>query len=304
MDDAKLPIQFGRFQLNRLLGSGGMGSVYEAFDSESQSIVAIKIPDLNKKSESQILKRFFREAASAAEAKHPNVCEILDFGAVDDMPFLSMAYLQGVTLGDWLEEIGIPDQKTALEITSKLASGLAAAHAQKLVHRDLKPANIMMVENEPIILDFGMVRRLGIEESILTPEGAVVGTPAYMAPEQIMGERAAIGPWTDLYSLGVILYEMLTGSQPFTGSIATIMGTIVSDPPPALDVFQEGLDPRLNSICQKALGKMTSDRFQDGESFRQAIQAYLDGNDPIPNEKATTQKGLLGGLGSIFRRKR
>ena len=291
-DLGDMPKEFGRYRILRKLGEGGMGAVFLALDTKLDRRVALKTPAFARQEDEQIIKRFLREAKAAATIAHPNVCPIFDFGEFEGRHYLTMAFVEGCELAEWVQlQDDIPPE-TALQIVKKIAMGLQAAHNAGVVHRDLKPGNVMMnSEGEPIIMDFGMVRLIDSDETILTPTGTMVGTPAYMAPEQILAERDTIGPTTDLYSLGVIMYELLTGWPPFSGSLATMLGTIVSDPPPQLQMHCPDLDERLNGLCLKALSKQQSDRYQSGQEFADAIDAWLSGElaEPTDETKRTDQ---------------
>ena len=290
-----IPRDFGRYQILRQLGAGGMGTVYLAEDTEQDRQVALKTPSLAGPDEQQIAKRFLREARSAATIHHANVCPIFDIGEFEGRQYLTMAYVEGCELARWIERTDDVPVPTALRIIQKIALGLAAAHDAGIVHRDLKPGNVMMnKEDEPIIMDFGMVRLMDVDQTILTPTGTMVGTPAYMAPEQIMAERDSIGPETDIYSLGVIMYELLSGWPPFSGSLTTMLGTIVSDPPPELCSHDPNLDPQLDQLCLKALAKSPQDRYRSGRDLAQAIDDYLAGH-PFEGVGSGDQPGLAGG---------
>ena len=286
-DIGDMPKEFGRYRILRKLGEGGMGAVFLALDTTLDRRVALKTPAFARQEDEQIIKRFLREAKAAATIHHPNVCPIFDFGEIDGRHYLTMAYVEGCELAEWVQLKNEIPTELALQIVKKIALGLQAAHDQGVVHRDLKPGNVMMnTENEPIIMDFGMVRLIDSDETILTPTGTMVGTPAYMAPEQIMAERESIGPTTDIYSLGVIMYELLSGWPPFSGSLATMLGTIVSDPPPRLEAHAPDLDPRLNDLCLKALAKQQADRYQSGREMAEAIDAFAGGDHVAVSDQA------------------
>jgi serine/threonine protein kinase len=271
-----MPREFGRYRILRKLGQGAMGEVFLAEDKELNRRVALKTPAIRRGSDGKTIKRFLREARSAATIHHPNVCPVYDLGECEGRHFLTMKYIEGCHLAEWVRRQDEIPTELALRLVQKIALGLQAAHDAGLVHRDLKPANVMMsADQEPIIMDFGMVRLLDVDATVLTPTGAMTGTPAYMAPEQVLGNRDHFGPTTDLYSLGVIMYELLTGSLPFSGSLVTLLGTIVSDTPPPLQSYCSDLDPHLDELCQRALIKEQADRYQSGLEMASAIEAYV-----------------------------
>ena len=276
-NDDDLAGSFGRYRIVSKLGEGGMGAVYLAEDTQLQRRVALKTPFFELEDDALTIKRFLREARSAATIHHPNVCPVYDVGQHAGRYFLTMAYVDGCSLAEWMR--GSPPVPTAvaLEIVEKLARGLQAAHEAGVLHRDLKPGNILIDrEDEPYLIDFGMARRLDGDETLLTVTGVVVGTPAYMAPEQISGRDEQIGPATDIYSLGAIFYELLAGSIPFSGNLATMLGSIVSNNPIPLRSFRADVDPRVERLCRRAMAKSPADRYASAEEFADALRDHLD----------------------------
>jgi Protein kinase domain/HEAT repeats len=281
----RLPTQFGRYRLVRQLGAGGMGTVWLAQDTDLDRPVALKMPRLQPGDGPQVLERFYQEARAAAHLSHPNICPVHDVGSVDGVPYLTMAFIEGVPLSDRLRRPGAgPDEPgvalsppEAVRLALRLAVALEEAHRRGVIHRDLKPANVMMNERgEPVIMDFGLARRADGGARI-TQEGSVMGTPAYMAPEQVAGDIEAMGPGTDIYSLGVILYEMLTGTLPFQGSLATVLSRVLHEEPAPLTTHRPELDPTLDSLCRRALAKQPDHRYRGMKEFREALEDYLQG---------------------------
>ena len=273
----KFPSPFGRYQLLKCLGEGGMGAVYLAHDTQLERSVALKIPKLEAGEQSQVLARFYREARSAAALRHPNICPVHEVGEVDSVPYLSMAYIEGKPLSQVAK--GQNQRQVAL-LARKLALALLEAHRLGVVHRDLKPENIMIdTRGEPIIMDFGLARRARGETARLTQSGMAMGTPAYMAPEQVQGKLEEIGPVSDIYSLGVILYELLAGRLPFSGSdaMATLSQVLLETPPPPSQ-FRPDLDKGLEAICLKAMAKKAEDRYASMAELSTALQEYLSGS--------------------------
>jgi serine/threonine protein kinase len=282
--EAVLPDSFGRYKVLRLLGRGGMGSVYLALDTHLKRQVALKVPHITAFGDRpDVRERFFREAQAAARFHHPNFCPIHDIGEVDGVPYLTMAFIEGKTLAASIEwGSGWPPRR-AVEVTRELALALAKAHHEGIIHRDLKPANVMVDTSGGLVLmDFGLARWHDDLDSTFTPSGAVLGTPAYMPPEQAEGNLKAIGPRSDLYSLGVILYELLTGRRPFEGSLTKVLGMIAFVAPPPPSTHRPDLDPRLEAICLKALAKKPEDRHDSMNAFAKDLETWLEGSQ-TPN---------------------
>ena len=273
----KLPAQIGSYHIMRKIGEGGMGTVYLGRDDAGQQ-AAIKVPFHVQGGDEQTVKRFEREARSAQGIDHPHICPVFSSGYDGERYYLAMAFIEGDSLAQWLESGAEVTADQALDWVQKLAQALQAAHDAGIVHRDLKPGNIMLTpDGEPVLMDFGMARRFDDTESLLTPSGAIVGTPGYMAPEQITGDAQSIGPTCDTYSLGVLMYELLTGWAPFSGNLATLLGSIVSEPPTPPTKHNPDLPPALESICLRALEKDPANRYQTVIELSQAIEDYREG---------------------------
>jgi serine/threonine protein kinase len=260
---AGLAGKFGRYRIIRALGKGGMGTVYLAEDTHIERQVALKTPHFTEDPTGKQLERFFREARSAGNLRHPNICPIYDFGQIDGKHFITMAYIEGRPLADFIRPGKPQSERQILVVIRKLALALQAAHDKGIVHRDLKPANIMVDRgSEPIIMDFGLARPASPSGDIrLTQTGNIVGTPAFMSPEQVEGDPDKVGPATDQYSLGVILYELLTGQLPFQGSVIAVMGQILAKEVPHPSQLRQEMDPRIETVCLKMMAKAPSERF-------------------------------------------
>lgn len=271
-----LPEQFGRYRIVRLLGEGAMGKVYLAHDDQLDRDVALKVPRFSAKGDEERIERFYREARAAATLRHPNVCPIHDVGEFEGRPFLTMAYIEGRPLSNFVREGKPLPQRQAAIIVRKLARGLAAAHKEDVTHRDLKPANVMIDErNEPIVMDFGLAQRERDNEPQLTKDGTLLGTPAYMPPEQVIGDAELIGPSADIYSLGVVLYELLTGQLPFQGPVNIVLAQVLNVEPPPPSELRPGLDPELEAICQRAMAKSIEERFPSMDELDKTLTAHL-----------------------------
>lgn len=273
-----IPHQFGRYRIERQLGRGGMGAVYLAHDQQLDRRVALKIPFFSREGGGDAVERFQREARSMATVQHPHLCPIYDVGRYEQWHFLTMAYVEGSTLSQRLGMSG----RLSLAVTTRLMSAIADAvhhaHGAGVIHRDLKPSNIMLTADErPIILDFGLARRSRPGEVELTQSG-ILGTPAYMSPEQVEGRNEQIGPATDIYALGVLLYRMLTGRLPFQGSTAAVFGQIVTRTADSPTSICPDLPAAIDGICSRAMAKTPADRYRTVAEFSLALQQLQQGS--------------------------
>jgi TPR repeat protein/serine/threonine protein kinase len=271
-----LPTRFGRYEIVRKLGRGGMGQVYLARDTVLGREVAIKVPRLDK-NDAIMHARFLREAQLAAQLHHPNLCTIHDAGVEHGIHFLTMAYIEGTCLSDFLREGKRWKPREAAKLVRLLARALAHAHSKGVIHRDLKPANVMMRQSgEPIIMDFGLARQVDVDDQDqrLTRVGSTMGTPIYMSPEQARGDRDQTGTG-DVYSLGVILYELLTGRVPFEGSNVEVLAKVLLEEPPPPSIHEPEVDSAIEAICLRALQKSPEKRYRTMEEFAKALEQYL-----------------------------
>jgi HEAT repeat protein len=250
-----------------------MGTVYLAHDTRLNRRVALKVC-AEAGANPEVLARFRREARAAASLRHPNLCPVYDCDVVGGIPYLTMAYIEGPTLADRLAKGGAFPPAEAAALVSKLALAMAEAHAQGVIHRDLKPANIALDRRgEPVILDFGLARQAEAASATLTRVGVVLGTPSYMAPEQVEGHAA--GPRSDVYSLGVLLYELLTGRPPFVGPVQAVLAQVLYAETPRPSELLPKLDPRLDTICHKAMAKKPGERYAGMSELAVALDAVL-----------------------------
>ncbi len=276
-----LPEDFGRYRIIKVLGQGGMGVVYLARDTQLDREVALKVPHLDGERGRTLRDRFEQEARAAARIHHPNICPIYDVGEIDGKPYLTMAFIDGKPLSNWLRQ-GKLSSRQAAGVLRKLALALHEAHQCGVVHRDLKPANVMINRRgEPIIMDFGLARRYRSEDTRLTRIGSTIGTPTYMAPEQCRGERQSIGPASDIYSLGVILYALLAGRPPFTGDDAmAVLSKVLLDEPPPPSAGRADAEPELDRICLKAMAKKVEHRYASSAAMAADLSAFLKSSSP------------------------
>ncbi len=276
----------GRYELVEELGRGAMGIVYKGLDPKINRTVAIKTVHFDDVEEAllpEVKERFFREAQAAGGLNHPNILTIYDSGEEMDVAWIAMEFLSGKDLERFGTKGNLLPWSKVLEICAKVADALEYAHKHGVVHRDIKPANIMLLENGEVkVTDFGIAR---VVSSSQTKTGVVMGSPSYMAPEQIAGKK--VDGRSDLFSLGVVLYELFAGERPFQGdSIATIMFQITSSPPPPLANFVPRIPPIFQKLVEKALAKDPAQRFQTGEEVAKTLRALKDRLD-----KAVAQAG-------------
>ena len=293
-----IPENFGRYKVLKTLGKGGMGAVYLAEDLQLDRKVAIKVPFQDSHDNQEVLDRFRREAKSLAAIVHPNICPIHEVGEVNGVHFISMTYVEGKPLSHYIRPDKPVPIKRAITLVRKLASALHHAHSAGIIHRDLKPANIIINKlKEPVIMDFGLARREGKSDAAATVDGAIMGTPAYMSPEQVAGDTEAMGPGCDIYSLGVILYELLTGERPFSGGLITIMSKIANEDPSPPSELRAEIDAGLDAICLRALAKQQEDRFASMEEFSNiltdCLKARLKRQASAPTDHPTSRGGTL-----------
>lgn len=297
-----LPAEFGRYTIEKLLGKGGMGAVYLARDSQLSRHVALKVPFFDAKEDPGRMDRFVREARSAARLHHPNICTVFDVGEHQGRPFITMAFIQGKPLEDLFDSDRLLPVATAVEIVRKTAVALQEAHQLSIVHRDLKPANIMVTPaGEPVIMDFGLAKVVGevdAGEARLTQEGALLGTPKYMAPEQVNGQQSLIGPATDVYALGVILFELLTGRTPYSGPLLELLSQISTGSVPNVCDHRRGIDETLNNICRKAMSKRPTDRYSTMCELEDALGQVMSQKGNLPMEVQETLAANANGTSS------
>ncbi len=272
----------------RVLGRGGMGMVLEAFDCGLDRLVAVKLPLSRSRSRRR---RFLREARSAARLRHPNICSIHEVGEVDGWPYLVMDLVRGRTLRAWAAAER-PHARRCAEIVAALARAVGYAHQHGVVHRDLKPSNVMLDSEtgEPMLMDFGLAKATSSQDSQLTRSGQIVGTPAYMAPEQAAGHRDRIGPASDIYSLGAILYELLGGEAPFNGEAGEVLWKVQSEEPISLRKLAPKIHRDLETICLKAMAKAPGDRYASAPDLAADLDRFCAGESILARREGVAHK--------------
>ncbi|MBK7920528.1 MAG: serine/threonine protein kinase [Chloroflexi bacterium] len=280
----------GRYHIDELLGQGGMSAVYKATDPNLQRVVAIKIIHNHLSGDPDFIKRFEREAAAVAHLRHSNIIQVYDFNHDGDAYYIVFEYVAGVTLQDRLKKLNELHQQMpageAIDIAVGLGEAVHYAHKQGLVHRDIKPANVMLnSRNEPILMDFGIAKIVGGAKHTAT--GATLGTAQYMSPEQIKGE--AIDARTDIYALGITLFEMLGGRSPFDAdSTMAVMMMHVQNPVPDLRDIRRDVPVDVVMILKKAMAKEPDGRYQNAAQF---VEALRNARLNLPSEEVTWAGG-------------
>ncbi len=286
------PRSLGRFELLERVGAGSFGYVFRAHDTELGRVVAIKIPRAGHLACEEDAARFLREARSAAQLKHPGIVAIHETGQAPDGTFyLVEEFVQGTTLSQRLRSGPIPFREAA-ELIAAIADALDCAHQHGVIHRDIKPANILLdSDSRPHLMDFGLAKREA-DESVMTQDGQVLGTPAYMSPEQARGESHRVDVRTDIYSAGVVLYELLTGERPFRGNRRMLLVQVLEDEPRPPRQLNDKIPRDLETICLRAMAKSPARRYPSARELALDLRRYLSG-EPIRARPVSRVQRLL-----------
>lgn len=295
--DPGFPRGWGRYAFQASLGEGGMGRVYKAYDVRLHRSVALKFL---RDPHPELVGRFFQEAQAQARISHPHVAQVYEVGEFEGRPFLAMQYVEGMTLGEAAPSLGLEEKVTLFQ---QVCEGLHAAHRLGILHRDVKPGNVMLERTaeegwRAYVMDFGLAREISADGH--TMEGLLVGTPAYMSPEQAKGEHASLDRRSDVYALGATLYDLVTGHPPFSGvGGLDLLLRIQTSEPPAPRRVQPALPQDLETIVLKAMEKNPARRYDSAKAMGEDLQRYLEG-EPILARRAS----LLYRLGKRLRKHR
>ncbi|MGH8893078.1 MAG: protein kinase domain-containing protein, partial [Actinomycetes bacterium] len=292
----------GRYHVGSRLARGGMATVYEAHDNRLDRTIALKVMHPSLADDEEFVSRFIREAHSAARLSHPNVVAVYDQGADQGIVFLAMELVRGRTLRDLIRERGNLSPRQALEVLEPVLAALGAAHAAGIVHRDVKPENVLLSDDDRVkVADFGLARAVSGNNSHTTASGILMGTVAYLSPEQV--ERGVADPRSDVYASGILLYEMLTGLKPYDGETAIqVAYRHVHDDVPAPSDLVPGLPPELDALVARATSRDPEGRPADARQLlgevstarRQLSDGELDTLGPaLPAVQARTDKTLV-----------
>jgi predicted Ser/Thr protein kinase len=296
----------GKYTLTRKLGEGAMGVVYEAVQSGMSRRAAIKVLAQALVANQRAVQRFQREAEAAARLSHPGIVAIFGMGEQYGAHFIAMEFVDGHTIEELIEKETLPWKRIA-EIVASAAEALDYAHERGVIHRDIKPANLMITNEDErvLIADFGLARPEGASQ--ITGAGQLLGTPAYMAPEQASGDRGAIDRRTDVYSLGASFYEMLTLQRPFPGkAVFEVLQKVLEEEPEDPCAVNPSVPRELADVCLKAMAKIVDHRYQAARELAEDLRVYLRGGTPNASGAGKVRRGKGGGgfLGRLTGRKR
>ena len=281
---SRLGTRFGPYELNALIGVGGMGEVDRAYDTVKERTVALKVLRAEMAADPNYQERFRRESRVAARLQEPHVIPVHDFGDIDGVLYIDMRLVEGGSLKDELRANGPLDPGRATSIIAQVAAALDAAHADGLVHRDIKPENVLLTPDDfAYLVDFGIAHGSG--DASMTMTGLIIGSCAYMSAERFSGGQ--VGPSSDVYSLTCLLYEILTGRPPFeTGDLRQLMSAHMFSPPPRPSIMRRGINRAFDDVIAKGMAKKPGDRFASAGELAKAATAAAMGaqaRSPVPS---------------------
>ena len=282
--------QLGEYDILAKIGRGGMGIVYKARHRVLERLVAIKIPRAATLAKGE--ERFLREAKSAAALRHPHICPIYEVGHSGRHPFIAFGYIEGTTLRRWTRRKQ-PNARLVAETVAKVARAVQYAHEHGIVHRDIKPSNVMVdgETGEPVLMDFGLAKLLSDHDSQVTKSGEVMGTPVYMAPEQAAGRTDEVGPLSDVYAVGAVLYELLTGRPPFDGPAGEVIYKVQCDAPPPPRKLNPATHRDLETICLKAMAKASAARYPSAGALAEDLERFAAGEPILARREGIVARG-------------
>jgi tRNA A-37 threonylcarbamoyl transferase component Bud32 len=300
------PQMIGRFRVLEKAGAGAFGTVWKAQDTELDRTVAIKVPRQGQLDAGQS-KRFLQEARTSGQLRHPNIVGVHEVGRCGETVYMVADYIDGLTLAEWLE-CRRPTVREVAELCGKIGEAVHYAHVAGVIHRDLKPSNIIVDNSgEPHVTDFGLARRIA-EEATMTADGHILGTPAYMSPEQFQGDSRRVDHRTDVYALGVILFELLTGQRPFCGSLQMLVSQVLEKESPSPREYNANVPRDLETICMQCLEKDPRRRYRTAREFAADLGRFLEGKPVAARPVSPPERfwrwykcnGLVAGLATAL----